>query len=140
MLSNKPAGTFSYFTSNSFAADSFTVELGKVRKFGDNDMSNFEKTIQGLRDLIAGNESFVDEPNKIQVFSVVEEVIKRSDNFKFHFSDDAKNFTAFPKGHVLASDTEYEYRTKQDGERFVFPIANVPIGQRAMLVVAPTTL
>lgn len=140
LLSNKPAGTFSYFTSNRFGADSFTLELGKVRKFGENDMASFEKSTQGLRDLISGKESFSDKPNKIQVFEVVEEVIKRSDNFKLHFADDAKNFTAFPKGYVLATDIRYQYRTKLDGERFVFPIANVPVGQRAMLVVAPTTL
>jgi succinylglutamate desuccinylase len=140
LLSSKPAGTFSYFTSNHFGADSFTVELGKVRKFGDNDMRDFADAMQGLRELISGEESFSRQPKEIQVFSVVEEVIKQSESFKLHFADDAKNFTAFPKGTVLASDEGYEYRTKQDGERFVFPITNVPIGQRAMLVVAPTTL
>lgn len=140
LLSSKPAGTFSYFTSNHFGAHSFTIELGKVRKFGDNDMSNFGQAMQGLRDLISGNEHFEDEPSAIQAFSVVEEVIKRSDDFKLHVADDAKNFTVFPKGHLLASDKDYEYRTQRDGERFVFPIANVPIGQRAMLVVAPTNL
>jgi len=140
LLSSKPAGTFSYFTSNSFGADSFTVELGKVRKFGENTMSDFEAAIQGLRELISGQEDFQRQPKHIQAFSVIEEVIKRSDAFKLHFADNAKNFTAFPKGSVLASDVDYEYRTKQDGERFVFPISNVPVGQRAMLVVAPTTL
>ncbi len=140
LLSSKPAGTFSYFTSTRFGADSFTVELGKVRRFGDNDMSDFEQAVQGLRELISGVERFLRRPKRIQMFSVVEEVIKRSEGFKLHFPDDAKNFTAFPKGVVLASDIDYEYRTQQDGERFVFPITNVPIGQRAMLVVAPTTL
>ena len=140
LLSNKPAGTFSYFTSNEFGADSFTVELGKVRKFGQNDMSKFEAALEGLRGLISGQQSFNDAPTNIQVFSVVEEVIKRSEHFKLHFPDDTKNFTAFAKGSVLASDIDYEYRTQQNGERFVFPITNVPIGQRAMLIVAPTTL
>lgn len=140
LLSNKPAGTFSYFTSHHYDADSFTVELGKVRKFGDNDMRNFDAALQGLSGLISGKEHFLSEPKDIQVFSVVEEVIKRSEAFKLHFADDAKNFTVFPKGSLLASDQGYEYRTKQDGERFVFPITNVPIGQRAMLVVAPTIL
>jgi succinylglutamate desuccinylase len=140
LLSTKPAGTFSYFTSRHFGADSFTVELGKVRKFGDNDMGDFEQAMQGLRELISGKKCFSQEPKDIQVFSVVEEVIKQSEAFKLHFADDAKNFTAFSKGTILASDEGYEYRTKQDGERFVFPITNVPIGQRAMLVVAPTIL
>ncbi len=140
LLSNKPAGTFSYFTSHQYGSDSFTVELGKVRKFGDNDMSKFEAATQALRELIEAKQDFDSEPNKIKVFEVVEEVIKLSDDFKLHIAEDAKNFTAFPKGSVLASDQSYQYITKQDGERFVFPIANVPIGQRAMLVVAPTTL
>lgn len=140
LLSTKPSGTFSYFTSSCFAADSFTVELGKVRKFGDNDMRNFEQAMRGLRELISGKEGFSRELKEIQVFSVIEEVIKQSEAFKLHFADDAKNFTEFPKGTILASDKGYEYRTKQDGERFVFPITNVPIGQRAMLVVAPTIL
>ncbi|MBL4670777.1 MAG: succinylglutamate desuccinylase [Arenicella sp.] len=140
LLSTKPAGTFSYFTSTQFGADSFTIELGKVRKFGDNDMRNFADAMQGLRELISGQEDFSSELKSIQVFSVVEEVIKRSEALKLHVADDAKNFTAFPKGSLLASDEGYEYRTQQDGERFVFPITNIPIGQRAMLVVAPTIL
>lgn len=140
LLSNQASGTFSYYTSHYFQADSFTVELGKVRKFGDNYMSNFTDVMQGLRELISGLEKFSAEPQSIQIFAVVEEVIKRSSEFKLHFLADAKNFTEFPKGSVLASDRHYQYRTKQDGERFVFPIADVPVGQRAMLVVAPTKL
>lgn len=140
LFSNQPAGTFSYFTSHTFQANSFTVELGKVRKFGENDMANFSDALQGLRELISGQEQFNSKPKNIQAFTVVEEVIKRSREFKLHFLPDAKNFTAFPKGSVLASDRHYQYRTKQDGERFVFPIINVPIGQRAMLVVAPTEI
>ena len=140
LLSSKPAGTFSYFTSHTFGADSFTVELGRVRKFGENNMHNFSQATQGLRELISGSECFEYEIDTIEIFAVVEEVIKRSEAFKLHFADDAKNFTGFAQGSLLASDEGYEYRTKKDGERFVFPISNVPIGQRAMLVVAPTKL
>jgi len=103
-------------------------------------MSKFEAATQALRELIEAKQAFNSEPKNIKVFEVVEEVIKRSDDFKLHIADDAKNFTAFPKGSILASDQDYQYITKQDGERFVFPITNVPIGQRAMLIVAPTIL
>ncbi len=137
LLSNEPSGTYSYYTSASFETNSFTVELGSVQSFGENDMSQFQNTVAGLRGLINGEETFALEAKDMQVFSVVEEVIKRSDAFRLHFPDDAKNFTKFPKGTLLASDVGYEYRTKQEGERFVFPIINVPLGQRAMLVVAP---
>lgn len=140
LFSNQPSGTFSYFTSHQYRADAFTIELGKVRKFGANDMSNFAAITQGLCRVICGGESFAYSPSSIKLFSVVEEVIKRTDAFKLNIADDAKNFTVFKAGTVLATDEGYEYRTKQDGERFVFPISNVPCGQRAMLVVAPTEL
>ena len=138
LLSSQPSGTFSYYTSNEYDAHSFTVELGKVRKFGENDMSRFIAVDHGLRDLISAKESFVNKPNSIKIFAVVEEVIKKTDRFQLHVEDDAKNFTEFPKGVLLASDEGYEYRTRIDGERFVFPISNVHCGQRAILVVAPT--
>jgi len=140
LLSNQPSGTYSYYTSNDFNADAFTIELGKVEKFGNNDMTKFEDAMQGLRRLISGQEDFATAPSTIKVFEVVEEVIKRSEDFTLHFADDAKNFTAFAKGSVLASDRDYRYITTRADERFVFPIANVPIGQRAMLVVAPTCI
>ncbi len=140
LFSNQPSGTYSYFTSNEFGAHSFTLELGKVRKFGDNDLSNFSAVFDGLKRLISGNESFQEMPRTIQTFSVVEEVIKRTEAFQLHIDDNAENFTEFCQGTLLASDVGYEYRTHCDGERFVFPISNVPCGQRAMLVVAPTSI
>lgn len=140
LFSNQPSGTFSYFSSHEFGADAFTIELGKVRKFGENNMANFEKMRAGLASVISAKQSFQRRHSSIKLFSVVEEVIKRTEAFQLHVDDDAKNFTEFSAGVLLASDDGYEYRTQQDGERFVFPISNVPCGQRAMLVVAPTKL
>jgi succinylglutamate desuccinylase len=140
LLSNKPSTTFSYFTAETFKADSFTVELGSVRPFGQNDMSRFSRVSNGLARLIENTERFSAAPKSILCFAVLEEVIKQSDAFELHIPDDAKNFTQYPRGTVLASDAGYEYKTQQDGERFVFPIKNVPIGNRAMLVVAPTEI
>lgn len=140
LLSNKPSTTFSYFTAKQYSADAFTVELGSVAKFGENDMSRFIEAQHALAGLLRGDEKFSYRAQQLQVFAVIEEVIKRSESFVLHFPEDAKNFTAFPAGTVLASDEAYEYKTKTDGERFVFPIKNVPPGNRAMLVVAPTTL
>jgi succinylglutamate desuccinylase len=140
LLSNKPSTTFSYFTAENFDADSFTVELGSVRPFGENDMSRFSQVRSGLARLVENTEDFSSAVENILSFAVLEEVIKQSDAFELHVPDDAKNFTQYPRGTVLASDSDYEYKTQQDGERFVFPIKNVPIGSRAMLVVAPTEI
>lgn len=140
LLSTKPSGTFSYYTSACFNAHAFTVELGSVRAFGDNDMTKFRAVQQGLGDLLEGREQFDSQPQALQVFEVLEEVIKRTEHFQLHFPEDAKNFTASPRGTLLASDQDYQYITQQDGERFVFPLKNVPIGSRTMLVVAPTQI
>jgi succinylglutamate desuccinylase len=140
LFSSQPSGTYSYYTSHTFGADSFTVELGQVRRFGDNDMAKFTAIATGLRGLISGQELFQQVPESIKLFKVVEEVIKLTEAFQLHIPAEAKNFTEYPEGSLLASDEGYEYRTQQDGERFVFPITNVPPGQRAMLVVAPTQI
>jgi len=52
LLANQPAGTFSYFTSHQYQSHSFTVELGKVRPFGENDMDSFANFSETLRHLI----------------------------------------------------------------------------------------
>ena len=137
LLSNQPSGTYSYYTSNAFNAQSFTVELGKVEKFGENDMRKFSAVTDGLRRLIVDQQEFNQQPDQLEVFKVVEEIIKQTESFQLHIGANAKNFTQSPAGSLLASDKAYQYRTKQDGERFVFPITNVPCGQRAMLVVVP---
>jgi len=133
LLGNQPAGTFSYFTSNQFNALSATVELGKVKPFGENDMQNFSGISENLNNLIE------DKPVKTvpfdnthyKVFKVKQEIIKANEKFELLLSDDVKNFTAFNKGMLLASDGQSEkYIVENDGEAIVFPNNNVPVGQR----------
>jgi len=140
LLSNKPSTTYSYYTSYKFGADAFTIELGSVKPFGQNDHSKFKKMSDGLRSVISGNQAFTAAPRQLSAFRVIAEVIKLTEEFELHIPDDALNFTEYPKGRLLATDKGYEYRTRQDAECFVFPIKNVPPGNRAMLVVAPTDL
>ena len=56
LMMKSPATTFSYYSSFVHGADSFTVELGQVKPFGQNDMARFEKTKQTLTALISQNE------------------------------------------------------------------------------------
>jgi len=142
LLSHSPTTTFSYFSSNEFGADAFTVELGKVRPFGENDMSQFSKVRTTLTKLVSGQDLEL-TPYKASDFNLYEisQVIDRQhESFSLTFDDDVENFTDFPKGHVLALDGNNEVKTAQDGEAIIFPNANVAIGQRAMLTVTPTTL
>jgi succinylglutamate desuccinylase len=133
LLGNQPAGTFSYYTSNQFDAMAATVELGKVRPFGENDMKKFAGTDNNLRCLIEATDPKVLPFNNDDyiVFQIKQEIIKANDDFNLLLDDDVKNFTSFKKGTLLASDGKDEkYVVENDGEAIVFPNNKVPIGQR----------
>ncbi|MDP2560617.1 succinylglutamate desuccinylase [Psychrobium sp. 1_MG-2023] len=142
LLSNAPTTTFSYFSSAQFGAHAFTVELGKVRPFGENDMTRFIEIEQTLKAMITGQElglANYDESD-FNLFKVHRAIDKHADDFKFYFADDVVNFTSFPVGFLLASEGEKQYKIEQEGEAIVFPNANVANGNRAVLMVVPTEL
>lgn len=140
MLMPTPATTFSYHASKVHDADSFTIELGKVRGFGENDKAKFEKAKMTLRDLICGidvdPENF-DEDNFV-MFAVHRSIIKNFNDFQLGFSDSLPNFSQFQVGDTLASENGQDIVAEVEGEGIVFPNANVEIGQRAILTVIPT--
>ena len=140
LMFHQPSTTYSYYTSSQFGAEAFTVELGRVKPFGENDHSRFEQMRRALTELLQGKLPELPAEKDLQIYEVIEEVIKQSDDLRFTFADDAENFTAFPADTVLAQDQGLSYRTAVDGECIVFPHQGVPPGQRALLVVAPTTL
>lgn len=142
LLMQTPATTFSYYASNTHGADSFTIELGKVRPFGQNDMTRFAKVNHALRQLVSEDAvttvSFAE--SQFQLYQVYRAINKQTDAFELHFADDVENFTSYPVGTLLASDGEIEYRVEQEGEALIFPNAKVAKGQRAMLMVVPTSV
>jgi succinylglutamate desuccinylase len=139
LLSQSPTSTFSYYTSKNYKAHGFTVELGKVKAFGENDMSKFTDVVKMLEVLIT--EINLDLPLyencPLDVYDVKQVIDKHSNEFTLCFADNIPNFTGFPKGTLLATDGTNEYRAKVDGEAIVFPNANVTLGQRAILTVVP---
>ena len=142
LLSHSPTTSFSYFSANEFDADTFTVELGKVNPFGENDMANFSAISSSLTKLISGEEIQLQPYNSedFNIFEIYQTINRQSESFVLHFADEVENFTGFPKNYVLATDDEIEYKVKQAGEAIIFPNANVGIGQRALLTVIPTTI
>ncbi|MEC9277217.1 MAG: succinylglutamate desuccinylase, partial [Pseudomonadota bacterium] len=141
LLSESSTTTFSYFSSYQFNAHAFTVELGKVRPFGQNDMSRFEDARKAITQLITQAEyAPTVDMNELDIYRVNQVINRNEEQFTLHFDDDTPNFTDYPKGTVLASETGKEYVAEQDGEAIVFPNAKVAIGQRALLTVVPTTL
>ncbi|NVJ61674.1 MAG: succinylglutamate desuccinylase [Gammaproteobacteria bacterium] len=137
LLGHQPAGTFSYFTSHKFNAHGFTVELGKVKPFGENDASEFDAIESNLRKLIAGDSVRTKpfENNDFKLFQVIDELVKKSEKFELNIADDVENFSDFQEGFVLASDEGADYIVQKTGDAIVFPNANIPVGQRAGLIV-----
>lgn len=142
LFGHGPTGTFSYYSSANFSAHSFTVELGKVRPFGENNMANFSAMTEQLTALIC-NEDLLqkDFDNKnFNLYTALGDITKVSERFKLFIGDDVSNFTDYPVDTLLSTDTDQEYRTTLPGESIVFPNAKVGNGQRAVLMVVPTTL
>lgn len=142
LFGHGPSGTFSYFSSANFAAHAFTVELGKVRPFGENDMANFQAMTSNLNALISDEtislKSF--DNDDFNLFKALGDITKVSDKFELYIDDKASNFTDYPVDTLLSNDAGEEYRTTLVGESIVFPNAKVGNGQRAVLMVVPTTL
>ena len=138
-MMKSPATTFSYYSSFVHGADSFTVELGQVKPFGQNDMARFEKTKQTLTALISQNEVKYPDFNasEFELFAVHRTINRTQDDFSFPFSDDAENFTGFAKGELLATDGDTAIYADVEGEAIIFPNASVALGQRALLTVIP---
>jgi len=142
LLSNSPTTTFSYFSAHQFGADAFTVELGKVKPFGENDMTQFTEVSNTLTHFISGQDLFLTpyQESDFNIF-VISQIINRTEKaFSLNFDDDVENFTDFPIDYILAKDGDVDIKVKQAGEAIIFPNAQVAIGQRALLTVVPTVL
>lgn len=142
LLSESPTTTFSYFSSTQFGAHAFTVELGKVKPFGHNNMDDFADAKATLTSLIVEANLALPpfDEQQLLLYRVNQVINREKEDFSLHFADDVPNFTDYSAGTLLASEPGVEYRAQQDGEAIVFPNAKVALGQRALLTVVPTTL
>lgn len=135
LLSHQPTTTFSYHSYINHGAQAATIELGQVHPFGQNDLLSLEKLSKALQLLIEQGELSCADATTVKLFSVVEVLIKDADDYLLKIADDVKNFTAFEAGFELATSNVSHYQIKQSGDAIVFPNVNLPVGQRAGLVV-----
>ncbi|WP_323751719.1 succinylglutamate desuccinylase [Marinobacter sp.] len=139
LLQHKESTVFSSFSASQLSAESFTVELGKVRPFGQNNLQRFNGIDRALRRRFCGAPaSTTQSPEQLTVFEVVHEVLNTGPAFRFHVPDDVSNFTLYPKGTVIWEDGETCYKVGAEPEAIVFPNREVPVGQRAGLMVKVT--
>ena len=137
LSTGEKSATYSAFTANYCGATSFTLELGKVKAFGENDLADFASVTTGLEDAITGNETVSGDEKLAQRFRVAGEVLKQTVDFRLCFPSNIANFTEFEIGEVLATDKDYQYVVSNSGERILFPNENVAIGQRALVIIRP---
>lgn len=133
---NKPSTSFAYSSFEKCSAEAYTLELGAVRNFGENDPDDFVMAIKCLQYLIANTDISRIQSKPLIEYKVVDEIIRRSEDFIFHVEEDVENFTSYPKGYLIAEDKGYNYRVTYDHEAIVFPNINVPVGQRVAIMVA----
>lgn len=141
LFHHEPTTTFSYYSSKNYQADAFTIELGKVLPFGKNDMTRFIALKEMLNRLITDAPLGLNEFDETQVnlYQVCRAINKGFDDFEFTFANDVENFTAFPRGYILAKEGGMDIKVEHDVEAIVFPNAKVPVGQRTVLCLKPAS-
>ncbi len=142
LLQNKPSIVFSSYTYDKLDAESFTLELGKARPFGQNDGVNVSLLETRLKQIIEGTEPPMtdDGLDGLQLFSVAREIIKHSDNFRLNLPADIENFSELKVGYVLAEDiANTRWVIEEKGARIIFPNPKVKNGLRAGILIVPTT-
>lgn len=141
LLQHKAGTTFSSFSSSRLKAESFTLELGRVRPFGQNDLARFSGIRNALRRRFRGLSAPSRKPpfDHLTVFEVVHEILNTGNSFRFHIPDDVANFTEYQPGTVIWEDDETSYRVGHSPEAIIFPNPDVPVGHRVGLMVRPKT-
>ncbi|MGP9808445.1 succinylglutamate desuccinylase [Halomonas sp. AOP12-C2-37] len=130
--------TFSHYSKHYHAAQAFTIELGRVAPFGQNDMASLAPMRALLTSLSEGHQPAGKPASQMVFFQVHHELMRHSDDFQLCFGDDTLNFSRFEPGTLLSQDgTAGDFRVGDTPLCVVFPNANVEVGARAALLVAP---
>lgn len=142
LLMQTPASTFSYYAANTHGAHAFTLELGKVRPFGENEMSRFAACADTFSQLLSGRWQHSNQinPADFNFFAVNRSVNKQHADFELCFARNIENFTSFAVGTVIARDGGQDICIETAGEAVIFPNTDVALGQRAMLLVKPVSV
>ncbi|WP_394182509.1 succinylglutamate desuccinylase [Marinomonas posidonica] len=135
LFSHQPTSTFSYHSFAQHDAQAFTIELGKVKAFGENDLSSFLQMKRALTELLVKGELIQDRVSDLSLYEVVDSLTKDHESYQLNIADDLENFTSFRQDFCLAESIEQCYIIKQTGDAIVFPNSKLPVGQRAGLVV-----
>lgn len=142
LLHSAPAATFSYFTSRRLGADAYTLELGKARPFGHNELARFAGIDLALRRLLSGADDGCApfDPAMLPLFRAKYDLLKQTEAFHLNLADSVENFTPLAAGFVIAEDSGMRWVADGGDERILFPNPAVRPGLRAGIVVEPVVL
>lgn len=129
--SHKKGTTFSCFSASYLNAYGFTLELGRVKPFGENDPNDFKDAKSTLKALLLNKKIETNSHSKPIHYQVKAELIRKQEKYEFFIEDDTANFTTYPKETKL----DENYTTSENNEAIVFPNPHVALGQRSCLVV-----
>lgn len=128
--------TFSHYSKHYHGAQAFTLELGRVRPFGENDLDTLSGMLILLQAMLEGRPIPSGTLEDIRFFRVVSELMRRSPDFTLCFPEETPNFTEFAVGTPLAHDGEFgDIHVEESPVAVVFPNAQVELGARAALLV-----
>lgn len=132
---SQKGSTFSAYTFEALGAESFTLELGKARPFGQNASVDVRALERMLALLIEGHDS---EAGVIpQRFDVSRTIKRETLEFKLHLDRQCPNFEVLPQGMSIASDGDVDWIINEQGARILFPNPDVALGLRAGMVLVP---
>lgn len=137
VFSPQSASTYSSYTARACAAVSATVELGQIGVLGQNDASLLAHPQAALAALLRAEPQVLSASVAARLphrFRVVQEIIKRSDDFRMECDANTHNFTTMQQGAIIARDGQTVYRVRQPQEYIVFPNPDVMVGLRAGLM------
>ena len=138
LLQHRHSWTFSHYSRHYHAAEAYTLELGKVRPFGDNDLDALNGMRAWLAALAQGVPPAEGNVDDLRFFQVAFELMRTSDTFRLTFAEDVANFSEFAVGERLAEDAEAgPFVVETAPLSVVFPNARVELGARAALLVRP---
>ncbi len=136
LLQNTSSSTFSAWTAQRFGAESFTLELGKVNKFGANDPARLAALESELFRLLASEQPAKRTGDQFpKQFTVVEEIINTGTGFQLNIAEDTPNFTPLENGYEVWRDANTRYLVENGPLAIVFPNSKVAPGQRAGLLI-----
>lgn len=144
---HSPAHTFAHFTCNQLGHDSFTLECGDIggeAAPGANTPEPAQQTAalldHFLRQLLTSKDLPETSPDgsTLQQYDVVVDLIRRSAGFRFHVDEQGENFATFAQGTLIADDAGQPVTAPVDGCALLFANSQVPVGDRAGLLLAPS--